>query len=109
MEFSVIDNSSLCRTQQTLDQRNVLIEDMKKEIDRQHSQDDMIHKLVCVITTSLNVVESLLEHSCYLYVLLKTDLYICSLLPINLSVNVYVLTLLISVSCAVQLISSTKT
>ncbi|XP_065909190.1 uncharacterized protein [Dysidea avara] len=35
----------LRQTQQTLDQRNVLIEDMKKEIDRQHSQDDMIHKL----------------------------------------------------------------
>lgn len=35
------------RTQQTLDQRNALIDDMKKEIDRQHSQDDVIHKLVC--------------------------------------------------------------
>lgn len=45
------------RTQQTLDQRNLLIDDMKKELDHHHQQEDIILQLVlCNIISNLYLV-----------------------------------------------------
>ena len=39
----------LSRTQQTLDQRNSLIDDMRKELDHHQHQEDTIQELVLVL------------------------------------------------------------